>query len=132
MSSKLNEFFADFWKSGAAKKVLKSLTSTSLTKQSGHTRLWPPKSKDATWGLRIDRGQGANGKDSFHLQVNQQATSDGLVKWVKKQGAKGTHADLSRSTFDPKAKNTEEELKNAMGTLQNQAVQNVKDGKPAK
>lgn len=130
MSSKINEFFADFWKSGA-QKVMKTLTSAPLTNQSGHQRLWPSKTKDAQYGLRIDLGQAANNKYSFHLQVNQQAKSGGLVQWVKKQGAKGTHADLSRTEYDPKAKSTEAELKHAMETLKNQGNQNIKSGKAA-
>lgn len=111
-------------------KVVDKLTSTAT--QSGHARVFPSQSKDASFDLRIDAGKKVDGKQPVHLQVNAQAKSQGLKSWVSKQGSKGTHADLAVAVFDTKAKNQEEEVKRVQESLERQAKDNLASGKSAK
>ncbi|KUI68870.1 hypothetical protein VM1G_04616 [Cytospora mali] len=103
-------------------KVLQKLTSTAT--QSGHARVFPSQSKDAAFDLRIDAGKKVDGK--------QPAKSQGLNSWVRKQGSKGTHADLAVAVFDTNAQDRDAEVKRVQDSLAKQAKDNLASGKAAK
>lgn len=111
-------------------KVLKNLSSTAA--QIGHTRVFPSQTKDAAFDLRIDAGKKVDGKQPVHLQVNSLARSQGLKKWVSKQGSKGTHADLAVEVYDTKVKDQDAEMKRVQASLLSQAKGNLASGKAAK
>lgn len=129
MASKNLSGFLTALKSPKAKtKAIKQLNSPGT--QSGHFRLYP--SKNHTSDLRIDAGKKVNGKQALHLQVNSEAKSEGLQDWVKKQGSKGTHADLAVAFFDSNSKDHVAELERVADSLKEQAKDSLKSGKAAK
>lgn len=109
-------------------KIIKKLTSTGA--QSGHVRLYP--SKNHVSDFRVDAGKKVNGKQALHLQVNSEATSQGVKEWVKKQGSKGTHADLAVAFFDSNSKDHDAELNRVAKSIEKQAKDNLKSGKAAR
>lgn len=84
-------------------------------------RLFPTKTpkNDEKHQLRLDAGPMIDGRyRRVHLQVNKEATSQGLKNWVQKHGS---HADLSTGEFDTKAESPRKELERLCNDLAKEA-----------
>lgn len=89
-------------------------------------RIIPPQTAkhDQENQLRIDAGENIDGKQKVVLQVNSQATNQGLLDWMKKQPQK-THAKLATAYFDTHAKDTRSEAERVFQELESDAKSKV-------
>lgn len=78
---------------------------------------------DAKHDFRLDAGPLV--RDQFryiNLQVNKEARSQHLVKWIRKHG---THAKLASAIFDLCAKNRKEECQRVLKQLLTEGINNL-------
>jgi hypothetical protein len=87
-------------------------------------RIIPSKTKDADFQLRIDAGHyDASTKHlNVVLQVNSQAKSPALKKWIKENS---THGKLATASFDTAAKDQTAEFDRVLQELKDIAKENL-------
>ncbi|KFX94641.1 hypothetical protein O988_06178 [Pseudogymnoascus sp. VKM F-3808] len=87
-------------------------------------RIIPSKTKDADFQLRIDAGRyDASTKHlNVVLQVNSQAKSPALKKWIKENS---THGKLATASFDTAAKDQNAEFDRVLQELKDNAKENL-------
>ncbi|KAL8941248.1 MAG: hypothetical protein Q9216_002351 [Gyalolechia sp. 2 TL-2023] len=118
MSKVVKKFATALFENGWFRKLFNNHTPGS--------RIAPPQSgnNDASHQLRIDAGEVINGQKYLYLQVNSQATSDSLKKFIAKEG---THANLATVSIDinTAVEKQEEVAEAAMAEIKEQAKANL-------
>lgn len=74
--------------------------------------------------LRVDAGEKVDGRQKIVLQVNSDATSEALKKWVNKQPQK-YHAKLATASFDTQAEDQAAEAERVLQELEDEATSKV-------
>ncbi|KAL9004658.1 MAG: hypothetical protein Q9188_002518 [Gyalolechia gomerana] len=114
MSKVVTKFVQALFENGWFKKLFDNHTPGS--------RIAPPKSgnNDAKHQLRIDAGEVVDGRKFLYLQVNSEAKSETLKKFI---GKEGTHANLATVSIDinTAVEKQEEVAENAMADIKGQA-----------
>lgn len=82
------------------------------------------KKDDKSAQLRIDAGEKIDGKQNLILQVNSQATSPALQKWMNSNG-RGSHGKLATATFDTEAADQDAEGERVAQELEKQAKERL-------
>jgi hypothetical protein len=88
-------------------------------------RIFPPKSKDRLLEVRYDAGHFDGPFRTVYLQVNSQAKSTALKKWLAKQGSKGTHANLATGQIDTQAVDKDAEAQRLLEDLNKQVDEKI-------
>ena len=115
MSKAVSGFFANF---ASAKRLVEKLSGKTVTPGA---RVVPVNKKDdKNAQLRIDAGEKIKGKQNLVLQVNSQATSPALKKWMNSNG-RGSHGKLATATFDTGAADQDAEAERVAQELEKQA-----------
>lgn len=115
MSKSLNKFW-DKWV--PKNDFIARLTGRTLTPGS---RVLPVNKKnDAAAEFRIDAGEKIGTKQNLVLQVNSQAKSPGLKRYVATNG-KSTHGKLAAASFDTNASDPEAEFDRLVEEMTTQA-----------
>jgi hypothetical protein len=102
----LEAMFNDILKS---KNALKRVLNPSL--EGAGSRIYPPKdpSKDAKYGIRIDKGEPVHDKPNT-VRVKLQANSNAENKTIRDMAKKDSHAVLATADIDVTQDITEENL----------------------
>jgi hypothetical protein len=113
----------DFKKFFAAQNQIKKLWKTHTP----GSRIAPSKNQknDETWQLRLDAGEVKNGKKRVYLQVNSQATNDGLKNWRKKHTSHGNLAS-GEINVDESEKSMEHAFDDFWDDIEKEARNNLK------
>jgi len=87
-------------------------------------RIIPSKTKDAEFQLRIDAGHydATTKRLNVVLQVNSQAKSPALKKWIKENSA---HGKLATASFDTAAKDQNAEYDRVLKELEDAAKESL-------
>jgi len=87
-------------------------------------RIIPSKTKDADFQLRIDAGHydATTKRLNVVLQVNSQAKSPALKKWIKENS---THGKLATASFDTAAKDQKAEYDRVLKELEDAAKKSL-------
>lgn len=118
MSKNVNKFM-DVFRSGS--DAVKKLSGAHRLGE----RIFPSKTSknDKKHQLRIDAGPLIDNRyRQVNLQVNSEATSQGLKDWIRKYGS---HANLATAEFDTAAENPEEEAERLLEEMTKQARDNL-------
>lgn len=113
-------------KTSSKRSLVRGIDGQNSSKQSNlATAFFPAKSKDHELEVRYDAGHFDGRFRTVYLQVNSQAKSTALKKWLAKQKSKGTHANLATGQIDTEAEDPEAEGERLLRDLNKQVDENL-------